>query len=62
MFTHDKPWPCDLDRAVFLLGALGREDATHIVTDAGDLAAFCETHRLSLDECEVAELKAVLRV
>ena len=62
MFTNDVGWPSDLDRAVFLLAGLGRENAAGILGDAADLAAFCETHRLSLDECEVEEIRAVLRV
>ena len=56
------PWLRDLDRATFLLGALGPLEASRVLADPRDWAAFCEIHRLALDACEVEELKAVLRV
>lgn len=56
------PWFKHLDRATFLLGALGSMEASRILADARDWVAFCDAHRLLLDAGEVEELKALYRV
>lgn len=55
------PWLRDLDRAAFILGALGPAEAARILADPRDFAAFCQTHRVCLDAGEVDEMKALFR-
>lgn len=55
------PWLRDIDRAAFLLGALGAVEASRTLNDPRDWAAFCEDHRLTLEAGDVDELRALLR-
>lgn len=54
------PWLKDLDRAAFILGALGPAEAARILADPRDFAAFCDNNRLCLDASEAQELRALL--
>jgi uncharacterized protein YeaO (DUF488 family) len=55
------PWLKDLDRAMFLLGELGPIEAAKILNDPRDWAAFCDRHRLELDDTDALMLRELFR-
>jgi len=55
------PWQHDTNRAAMLLGQLGPVEAVKTLNDPRDWAAFCDRHRLELDDTDALMLRELFR-